>query len=217
MKGLLEKDRLLLFKQGSLIVVAVILLVYSFIIEDPTMISIQCCIITAVVVLTLVAIDNRDGFSFLMTMPVDAKTYVLEKNLLTWLTLGLFWLISRGLLLLSAWISSREPYGFIGLISSGYLAFLIVGTLVSLFIFLMLKFRTVNLLIVTSCIILFFSLLIIATLTSGTAVLSSLFDLIEKLQRVSPAVIASVSAALTVVLTAIFVLLGIRTMKKKEF
>lgn len=217
MKGLLEKDRLLLFKQGSLIVVAVMLLGYTLFFEDPAMVSVQCSVITAVAVLTSVAVDNRDGFAFLMTMPVDAKTYVLEKNLLAWLTLGLFWLISRGLLLVSAWISSREPYGFLGLISSGYLAFLIAGTLASLFIFLMLKFRTVNLLIVTSCIILFFSLLIIVTLTSGSAILTPLFDLIEKLQRVSPAVIASVSAALTVVLTAIFVLLGIRTMKNKDF
>ena len=90
MKGLLEKDRRFCLGQGPTVIVAVVLLAYAFAIGEPILISVECAVIACVYSLTLVLSDYRNGFSFLMTMPVDAKTYVVEKNVFTWIALAVF-------------------------------------------------------------------------------------------------------------------------------
>ena len=217
MKGLLEKDRLYFITQGPLFVVGVMLLIYAFILADPLLISRECCIIAAVFTFALVGVDNRDGFAFLMTMPVDAKTYVLEKNLFSWLSLALFWLVSRILMMASAMTFSRETYTFAELISSDYLCFLIAGVLVSLFIFLMLKFKTANLLIVVSVIVMSTMLFLLVSITSGFTGIVRLIIVYDKLKNLPPVLTAVVSVPATVVLCAVFIKLGIMVMKKKEF
>ena len=221
MKGLLEKDRRCCIQQGPTISIAIVLLVYTFIIGEPFMLSVQCCIIASIFTLASVLVDDRNGFSFLMTMPVDAKTYILEKNLFTWILLALFWLVSRVLLAISAFVFSEGAYSFGEMLSSGYGCFLAAAVATSLFLTLMLKCGPNSLILAVTLIIMLPSVFLLVVILSGGLGMQSAFHqldkLIDRMKEVSPAVIAAVSVLVTVALTAVFVRLGIRVMNNKEF
>lgn len=221
MKGLLEKDRRCCIQQGPTIIIAIVLLVYTFIIGEPFMLSVQCCIIASIFTLASVLVDDRNGFSFLMTMPVDAKTYILEKNLFTWILLALFWLVSRVLLAISAFVFSEGAYSFGEMLSSGYGCFLAAAVATSLFLTLMLKWGPNSLILAVTLILMLSSVFLLVIILSGGLGMQSAFHqldkLIDRMKEVSPAVIAAVSVLVTVALTAVFVRLGIRVMNNKEF
>ena len=221
MKGLLEKDRRCCIQQGPTIIIVIVLLVYTFIIGEPFMLSVQCCIIASIFTLASVLVDDRNGFSFLMTMPVDAKTYILEKNLFTWILLTLFWLVSRVLLAISAFVFSEGAYSFGEMLSSGYGCFLAAAVATSLFLTLMLKCGPNSLILAVTLIIMLPSVFLLVVILSGGLGMQSAFHqldkLIDRMNEVSPAVIAAVSVLVTVALTAVFVRLGIRVMNNKEF
>ena len=221
MKGLLEKDRRCCIQQGPTIIIVIVLLVYTFIIGEPFMLSVQCCIIASIFTLASVLVDDRNGFSFLMTMPVDAKTYILEKNLFTWILLALFWLVSRVLLAISAFVFSEGAYSFGEMLSSGYGCFLAAAVATSLFLTLMLKWGPNSLILAVTLIIMLSSVFLLVVILSGGLGMQSAFHqldkLIDRMKEVSPAVIAAVSVLVTVALTAVFVRLGIRVMNNKEF
>ena len=217
MKGLLEKDRRFCIEQGPVIIIAIILLGHSFVIGDPILISAECCVIACIYMLMLLLTDDRNGFSFLMTMPVDAKTYVLEKNLFTWIFLAVLWLVSRILLALSAIIFQRGEYDFVEILTSGYPCFLIAAIITAVFIALMLKYGPNSLILAFSFIILFTTALLFIAVLNGGFGLQTMFRVFDKLAEASPAVIAAISVPATALLTALFIMLGIRVMKNKEF
>lgn len=217
MKGLLEKDRRFCLGQGPTVIVAVVLLAYAFVIGEPILISVECAVIACVYSLTLVLSDDRNGFLFLMTMPVDAKTYVVEKNVFTWIALAVLWLISRVLLILSAIITADGAYRFTEILSFGYICFLVAAVATSVFLPLMLKFGPNSLILVLSMIVLCTTAFLFFVIMNGGLGFGKVLDLFEKLSDSSPVVLAAVSFPATVVLTAIFIRLGILVMKNREF
>ena len=214
MKGLLEKDRRCCFEQWPMFVIGALLLAYAFFAKSPTLVAAESCIVAFVVPLTMLLVDDRNGYSFLMTMPIDAKTYVVEKDLFALITLAVCWLVSRLVLVLSAVCLGTNTFDFGALLSSGYICFLATIILTSLFIALHVRLGSNCLLFAVPL-----SFMLVTLLFTGMVLLGNgkVFDYYEKLTEVPAVIVAPISIAVTVLLTALFILLGIRAMRKREF
>ncbi len=105
MRGLISKDlRLTVKRKQSLIIFGVMALVMGFAMEGTFIIG-YLTMLAAIVAIGTISYDEYDnGYAFLMTLPVERKTYVLEKYLFCAL-------MSAG-----AWCVSVVIYSVVGLI-----------------------------------------------------------------------------------------------------
>lgn len=84
MKGLLVKDFQILRNQSRIVLILAIMSVFlGFSSEESTFIISYCTFCLSALVTTTVSYDDLDnGYSFLFTLPITRKMYVLEKYLL---------------------------------------------------------------------------------------------------------------------------------------
>lgn len=92
MNGLFEKDiRLLLQRKKLMIMYLAMAVLLSFTMDGTFLVS-YMTLLGALLSTSTITYDEFDnGYTFLMTLPVDARTYAVEKHLFTGLSLILFW------------------------------------------------------------------------------------------------------------------------------
>ena len=95
MRGLIEKDVCLLLKQKKIMVMyLVVAFMLSFTMDSSFIVS-YFSLIGALLVLTTLSYDSYDnGLPFLMSLPIDAKTYVYAKYLFSLIGLLVAWCLS---------------------------------------------------------------------------------------------------------------------------
>lgn len=216
MKGMLEKERQFCLREKGVLVIVAMLFVWGFLQRIPVIISVQCCSVALIYIIVLIIDDEQAGFSFLMTMPVDAKTYVWGVNVFAWIVLALMWVTSRGLLVLYKIIFGSGPSGIAAILSSGYVYFFVAAILVSMFVPLMLKFGSKSLLVACSFSMLIMIGIVTAVVMSGS-IATSVFDFILTLIDLPAGITAPICGIITVILVSIFIELGVKVMKNKEF
>lgn len=93
MSGLLEKDYRLLMQRKKYLAMYVLLAVILSFTVDGTFIVSYITMLGALLSVSTISYDEFDnGYPFLMTLPVDAKLYAVEKYVFTGLTMGITWL-----------------------------------------------------------------------------------------------------------------------------
>ena len=95
MTGLIIKDIKLLSKQKKLaILYAATAIMLSFAM-DETFITSYFSLVGSLLVLTTLSYDSYDnGYPFLMSLPINGKTYVYAKYVFSFMGLALFWIAS---------------------------------------------------------------------------------------------------------------------------
>ena len=92
MNGLLEKDILILIKQKKLFIIYLASALMLSFAMDSTFVVTYFTMIGSLLVLTTISYDTFDnGMPFLMSLPVDGKTYAKEKFLFSLIGLFVSW------------------------------------------------------------------------------------------------------------------------------
>lgn len=103
MSGLFEKDvRLILQRKQALIIFFIIALVFGFTIEGSFIMGYLPFLAVIFAIGTISYDEFENGYAFLMTLPIDGRTYVLEKfvfcfgvGFIGWLLAGVIYLIAQ--------------------------------------------------------------------------------------------------------------------------
>ncbi|MCR4668734.1 MAG: ABC-2 transporter permease [Clostridia bacterium] len=92
MRGLIEKDLRLMFHRKQTLVIFLVLAVVMSLSVDGAFIVGYLTMLSAIVAISTLSYDEYDnGMAFLMTLPVDRKTYVSEKYLFCLLISAVSW------------------------------------------------------------------------------------------------------------------------------
>lgn len=112
MKGLLVKDlNILLLQKKFLGVVLIIAAIMLMTMEDPSFLISYITVLCGIVTVSTINYDDLDnGNTFLFTLPITRKLYVLEKYVLLVAVSGCAWLVST---MVSIVISYARTEGFI--------------------------------------------------------------------------------------------------------
>lgn len=107
MKGLLIKDLRLLKGQRILFaIILIIAMIMAFAFENPSFIVSYMTIIGVTFMVSTISYDELDhGFTFLFTMPISKKEYVLEKYVFALILGSVFWILATAFSVLSGKIS----------------------------------------------------------------------------------------------------------------
>ncbi|MBQ0000780.1 MAG: ABC-2 transporter permease [Clostridiales bacterium] len=216
MAGLLEKDvRLLLRRKQTLILFVVISLVMGMSMDGAFVVG-YITILCSVYSLSTLSFDEAEnGFLFLMTLPVERKTYVYAKYVLCTAAGVLAWMFSLVLLFVLGavkGITLNPAEELLG--ATVFIMFLLL--FLDLMLPLQLKFGMEK-----GRIILFVAAGGIAAIASvilmQTDAPSWVAPLVETLDRTSPAVFALAGIAITLLATAVSVFCSVHIMENKEF
>ncbi|MBO4628032.1 MAG: ABC-2 transporter permease [Lachnospiraceae bacterium] len=110
MKGLLTKDRYVCFKHlSSVLLTAVSLFICVLLSDYASVIDMVGYLLALGFFFACLSDDDRTGYSYLMSMPVDAKTYVVEKNVYAFVLLAGFWACTKAALGLGVLIFGPTP------------------------------------------------------------------------------------------------------------
>lgn len=110
MKGLLTKDRYVCFKHlTAVLLTAVSLFICVLLSEYAAVIDMIGYLLALGFFFACLSDDDRTGYSYLMSMPVDAKTYVVEKNVYAFVLLAGFWVCTKAALGLGILIYGPTP------------------------------------------------------------------------------------------------------------
>lgn len=94
MKGILIKDLRLLFQQKNFLIIMLVVTGFLNFYSDTTFTIGYVTIICTFLAISTITYDEYDnGYSFLMTLPVQRKTFVREKYLFSLLCSGCAWII----------------------------------------------------------------------------------------------------------------------------
>ncbi|MBE5863629.1 MAG: ABC-2 transporter permease [Lachnospiraceae bacterium] len=221
MKGLVLKDFLVIAKQKKLAVMYVfVALMLSFSMDSSFIVS-YFSLIGSLLVLTTLSYDSFDnGYPFLMTLPVDAKTYIYAKYCFSFLGLLLFWAFSI-LLQFGSLAFRKEPFDVLdtlGMDVAFLPAFLII---VGVMLPISLKFGPEKGRIILIVIFgLLFTIAIMGKKILETAVKDLHIDfeaIIKKLDAIPQQVLALSLAGLGILVFLISMAISIGIMKKKEY
>lgn len=216
MLGLLVKDlRVSLTRKTTVLVILVAALIMGIYMEGPFVLGYLTMIAIMLAVGTISYDEYDNGFSFLMTLPFERKTYVREKYLFCFLSASAAWLIGAVLYSIvslirhnTAAITSELPM-YLVLIPVIYIA-------ASIMIPLQLKFGAEK-----SRIVLYFIFGIIAGIVFAGKKLIDDAGLTEEMKTVlngfSPIGAVIALAALFLLAAFISYLFSVRIIQKKEF
>lgn len=99
MAGLFEKDlRLILKRKQFLVVFLAIAIMMGVNADGSFVVGYLTCLCTVFTVSTISYDEMENGYPFLMTLPIDSKTYVYEKYLFCLVLGGAAWILSIGML-----------------------------------------------------------------------------------------------------------------------
>ncbi len=216
MLGLFEKDlRLTLARKQSLLTFLVVALIMGITMEGTFTVG-YLTMLAAIVAVGTISYDEFDnGFAFLMTLPVDRKTYVQEKYLFSLILAAVAWCFGVVLYCIQSVIRhnglvlTEELPMLLALIPVLYLS-------TSIIIPLQLRYGSEK-----SRTVLFIIFGIIAVLVFG---IGKMFggsnipaELAKMLEGMPPFAVVVVLTVVSVLIAGVSCLLSIRIMEKKEF
>ena len=217
MLGLIEKDlRLTLTRKQTLLIFFIMALVMGLSMDGSFIIGYLTMLATIIAIGTISYDEFDNGLAFLMTLPVDRKTYVREKYLFSFMMAAAAWCVGALLYCIgnvirsnAADISGELPM-LLALIPVMYLS-------AAILIPLQLKYGSEK-----SRIVLFIIFGIIMVLIYGVKKVvkrpDNLFaEMAKTLSGMSPMLILLVLTAVCAVICCISCLWSIRIMEKKEF
>lgn len=213
MAGLLVKDMRLILRNKPYVVLFIVLTVMLGFSQEGTFILGYFPYAMMILIINTIGYDEMDnGYQFLMTLPINAKTYVREKYILSlagavfsWLIAAILYFASRALHGTSIEIQSEVP-----LIAAFLSVIVLMGDLM---IPLELKFGIEN------------SRAVVAGLCGVLGVVIFTFAKFTRDNGIVPAfsysmsggMLACLAVCLTVLLTVLSYVISVRVMEKKEF
>ena len=219
MKGLLIKDRYICLRHMSAIVLtAVCLFISALLYEYPSVVDMIGYIMALGLFFSCLNDEERTGYSYLMSMPVAAKAYVIAKNVFVGALLAFFWLCARiaivaGTLLIDSPGSLRisSVFGF------DSVAFLFAMSFASAAVPFVLRFGSLKAFYILILIPWLFCVYTIFDSMFAFSSIERLLDFISGLSTRSHALLFIGCIAVNALLVGLFIALGIRVMKKKDF
>ena len=221
MKGLLLKDYLAIAKQKRLAIMYVFVAVMLSFSMDSSFIVTYFSLIGSLLVLTTLSYDSFDnGYPFLMSLPVNAKTYVYSKYLFSFLGLLCFWTFSV-ILQFGSLIFRKESFEVLDILCMDMIIFPLFLFIVGVMLPISLKFGAEKARIISivlwgiACVVYIFGKRLL-----DTAVKDYHFDIesiIKKLDAIPQQVVALSLAGLGILAFVISMMISVGIMKKKEF
>lgn len=216
MKGLLIKDMRILMRQKMTFLIIVLIGIFMSMNGGDASFSLgYMLVVSAMLVITTISYDYfENGMSFLFTLPVSRKSYVLEKYVLALLVelvmAGFSILIQVGSILLG------NPADWMVLLITGVGCFVAAIFLLAIYIPIYIKCGPEK-----SRIAIFIVVGIVAVVSylvaKVKAVQNLLEQLIETLSKLSVTQITAIGVAIFVLVLLASVGISIRIMEKKEF
>lgn len=213
MAGLLVKDMRLILRNKPYVVLFIVLTVMLGFSQEGTFILGYFPYAMMILIINTIGYDEMDnGYQFLMTLPINAKTYVREKYILSlagavfsWLIAAILYFASRALHGTSIEIQSEVP-----LIAAFLLVIVLMGDLM---IPLELKFGIENSRAVVAglCGVLGVVIFTFAKFTGDNGIVPAFS------YSMSGGMLACLAVCLTVLLTVLSYVISVRVMEKKEF
>ena len=213
MAGLLVKDMRLILRNKPYVVLFIVLTVMLGFSQEGTFILGYFPYAMMILLINTIGYDEMDnGYQFLMTLPINAKTYVREKYILSlavavfsWLIAAILYFASRALHGTSIEIQSEVP-----LIAAFLPVIVLMGDLM---IPLELKFGIENSRAVVAglCGVLGVVIFTFAKFTGDNGIVPAFS------YSMSGGMLACLAVCLTVLLTVLSYVISVRVMEKKEF
>lgn len=217
MAGLFEKDMRLLMKRKQVLIIFFVMALIMSVSMDGMFLVSYLTFLCAIYTISTISYDEIDnGFSFLMTLPIDAKVYVVEKYCFCFFFGVIAWGV--GVLFLAAGnIAKGVTAGNMDQLAEEVLLLPCLLIVLAIMIPMQLKFGVEK------------SRIALAVLAGGIVVLaylgkqvieSSNFDapaFLIKFGQMSYAGVLAVFCIVAIVGTVISVLCGIRIMERKEY
>lgn len=223
MKGLLIKDLNILLLQCRFIIIMVLGIAFLMTVtmDNPSFLIAYLTMLCSMLALTTISYDELDnGYTFLFTLPITRKDYVLAKYIMAVLVGGLAWLLST-VVCIAVSVARIEQYA----IGEGILeAVLVLGICMSLLFIMIpvqLKFGSEK------------SRIVLFAIAGVVFVGAYLFDyvmekingevslwmegMLHKISELSLVVLGMGVVAIMLVVIVISILVSVRVVEKKEF
>ena len=221
MRGLIYKDICLLAKQKKLAIIYVFVAVMLSFSMDATFIVSYFSMIGALLVLTTLSYDAFDnGYPFLMSLPVDAKTYTFAKYAFSFMGLAAFWIVAMVVELITL-VARGISFDFWDMISMNLALFPAFLLIIALMIPVSLKFGTekcrIVLVVIAGVVVL---IAILGKKITEYLVKNTNFDLaglLLKLQGLSKGTVVITALIASILLLLLSMLISTKIMQKKEF
>ena len=217
MRGLISKDlRLTVKRKQSLIIFAVMALVMGFAMEGTFIIG-YLTMLAAIVAIGTISYDEYDnGFAFLMTLPVERKTYVLEKYVFCALMSAGAWCVSI-VIYFAVGVIKHVPVDIIGEFPLLFSHLPVMLLLTTAIIPLQLKYGAEKSRI---AIFVIYGAIAVLSITAMKLIGSANLNInqaISKLDRLPPFLVLSIIALSCIAFIVISYFISVRIMEKKEF
>ena len=217
MAGLIEKDiRLMMQRRASLFMLLVIA-IFMATSTDGTFIIGYITFLSSIFTISTLAYDEYDnGYLFLMSLPIDAKTYALSKYIFSFGCGIISWIIGV-ILMFAVNFTKGIPLDVANNLMEAFAIFPVLALILDFMIPITLKYGSEKGRIV---------LLIVAGAISATAVLVlrlvahtevSEPDILTKIDSLPPALFIGIMAVLGILLTVASFLASVRIMKNKSY
>lgn len=215
MRGLIVKDYCLMMQRGSLMLLYLLMaVIFSFTMESSFTVSYLSMLGGFLAISTLSYDEADNGYPFLMTLPITAKTYAIEKHVFAGMIEGFFWIFAVVLQALHALVR-QDTQQFLAELPV-YVTFLLVFLiLISVLLPIELKFGVEK----SRIVLLVLAGLIMFAVFVGAKVLSPLTTRLSGLDLswISGPMLAAGAVLLTAVIIAICVACSVHVMEHKEY
>lgn len=221
MKGLLVKDLRLLCQQKKMGLIYIFLALFMAFSMDNSFVISYIPMIALLLMFSTISYDNYDnGMPFLMTLPVDGKSYALEKYLLSAAGVIISWLLAM-ILQIGVIFLKKESFSASELLIGDVIIIPVFILVISMMIPIELKFGSEKGRMV---LIVIFGIIAVVLLAGKTAAefleqrfgwdISSLISTLQALPK--GGIIACLGGA-AILLLAVSIGISIRVMNKKEY
>lgn len=216
MKGLLIKDMRILLRQKMTLLIIVLLGVFMSMNGGNASFSLgYMMVVSATLVVTTISYDYFEkGMSFMFTLPITKKGYVLEKYLLAFMVELVMVVFS--VLIQVVGILLGNPADWLVFLVTGVSCFVTAMVLIAVYIPVYIKFGPEK-----SRVAIFIVIGIIAAVTFLASkvkpVQDALIALAETLETMSAGQITAIGVAVFALVMLVSVVMSIRIMEKKEF
>ena len=215
MRGLIVKDFCLMTQKGSALFLYLLMaVIFSFTLDNTFIVSYLSMMGGFLAISTLSYDEADNGYPFLMTLPITAKTYALEKHIFAGMVEGFFWIFAVALQAIHALVQ-QDTQQFLAELPE-YACFLLVFLLlISIFLPIELKFGVEK----SRIVLLVLAGLIAFAVFLGPKILSPLTTRLNGLDLSELPEFALTSGALLLVaaILAVCVACSIHVMEHKEY
>lgn len=140
MKGLLMKDFLLMLQQKRFFILLLFVTVMLGVSSDGSFIISYLTFVCAIFVLSTISYDEYDnGYSFLMTLPIERKDYVRGKYLFGVLVSGVAWIVGIVIAVIAE-VAKGKSFVYKEMLCQAGICFLIALVLLAVMLPIQLKF-----------------------------------------------------------------------------